>query len=68
MSGRNTSSEIAGRLELLGQSKRVRSAHCHNRLEALVAREVDENAGIVRIVLDNQENGIAGLDMRSRSS
>ena len=50
-----------GRLILLGKIERVGAAHRHQHLEALVAGEVDQDARIVRIVLDDQQDGIAGL-------
>ncbi len=51
-----------GRLVLLRQLERVGAAHGDQDLEALVAREVDQDARIVRIVLDDQQDRIAGLD------
>ena len=53
-----------GRLILLGEVERIVAAHRQQRLEALVARQIDQDAGIVRIVLDNEENGVAGLDVQ----
>ena len=56
-----------GRLILLGEIERIVAAHRQQHLEALVAGEVDQDARIVRIVLDDEQDGIAGLDI-SRSS
>ena len=44
------------RLILLGKLKRVGAAHGHQHFEALVAREIDQNAGIVGIVLHDQQD------------
>ena len=49
------------RLVLLGEVERIGAAHRDQHLEALVAREVDHDARIVRIVLDDQQHGVAGL-------
>ena len=54
-----------GRLELLGELERVGAAHRDQHLEALVAREVHDDAGVVRIVLDDQQDGVAGLRCRA---
>ena len=53
-----------GRLILLGQIERVFAAHRQQHLEALVAGEIDQDARIVRIVLDDQQQRIAGLDIQ----
>ena len=53
-----------GRLELLGQIERIGAAHRHQHLEALVAREIHQHARVVRIVLDDQQDGVAGLDFQ----
>ena len=63
MSGRNTSSETARRLVLAWQGERIGAAHGDQHLEALVAGEIDQDAGVVRIVLDDQQDGVAGLDV-----
>ena len=52
-----------GRLELLGEVERIGAAHRDQHLEALVAGEVHDHARIVRIVLDDQQDG----DRRARS-
>ena len=54
-----------GRLVLLGEIERVGAAHRDQHLEALVARQVDQDARIVRIVLDDQQDRIAGLRSRA---
>ena len=54
-----------GRLILLGEIERVVAAHRQQRLEALVAREIDQDARIVRIVLDDQQDGVARLDLHA---
>ena len=51
-----------GRLVLLGEIERIVAAHRQQRLEAFVARQIDQDAGVVRIVLDDEQNGVAGLD------
>ena len=52
-----------GRLILLGEIERIVAAHGHQHLEALVARQVDQDARVVRIVLDDQQDRVAGLDV-----
>ncbi len=52
-----------GRLELLGEIQRLRAARRDQHLEALVAGEVDQHARIMRIVLDDQENGVARFEI-----
>ena len=54
-----------GRLVLLGELERVGAAHRHQHLEALVAREIDQHARIVRIVLDDQQDRVARLRSRA---
>ena len=51
------------RLELLCQFQRFRAACCDQHLEALVAGEVDQHARIMRIVFDDQKNGVARLEI-----
>ena len=63
MSGRNTSSETAAGWILLGKLQRFRAARGHQHLEALVAGEVDQHPRIVRVVLDDQQDGVAGLEI-----
>ena len=53
-----------GRLELLGEVERVGAAHRHQHLEALVAGEIHDHARIMRIVLDDQQDAVAGLDLQ----
>ena len=57
-----------GRLILLGEIERIGAAHRHQHLEALVAREIDHDARIVRVVLDDQQDRVARLRSSSRSS
>ena len=52
-----------GRLELLGEIQRFRAARRDQHLEALVAGEIDQHARIMRVVLDDQENGVAGFEI-----
>ena len=52
-----------GRLELLGEVERIGAAHRDQHLEALVAGEVHDDARIVRIVLDDQQDAVARLDV-----
>ena len=64
MSGRNTSSETAVGWYCLRQRQAPpRRAMRDQHLEALVARQVDQDARIMRIVLDDQQHGIAGLEI-----
>ena len=51
------------RLVLLGELERIGAAHRDQHLEALVAREVGQDARIVRVVLDDQQDRVAGLDV-----
>ena len=52
-----------GWLVLFGQAERLVAAHRQQCLEALVAGQVDQNTRVVRIVLDNKENAVAGVDI-----
>ena len=62
MSGRNTSSDTADRLIFLRQRQRVGAAHRHQHLEALVVRKIGDDAGIVRIVLDDEQDRVARFE------
>ena len=42
---------------LAGQRQRLGAAHRHQHLEALVVGEIDHHAGVVGIVLDDQQHG-----------
>ena len=53
----------SARLVLLGEFKRIGAAHSHEHLEVLVARKIDQDARIVGIVLDDQQDGIARLNL-----
>ncbi len=50
-----------GRLVLLGEFERLRAARRDQHLEALVAGQIDQHAGVMRIVLDDQEDAVARL-------
>ena len=52
-----------GRLELLGELERLGAARRDQHLEALVAGEIDQHARIMRVVLDDQQDGVAGLEI-----
>ena len=54
-----------GRLILLGEIERIVAAHRQQRLEALVAGQIDQDAGVMRIVLDDEQDGVAGLDVHA---
>ena len=54
-----------GGMELARQRQRLRAAHRHQNLESLVVRQVAQNAGIVRIVFDDQQDRIVGLQVRT---
>src|SRR6185312_9132339 len=52
-----------GRLELLCKLERIDPARGDQHAEAVVAREIHDDAGIMRIVLDDEKNGIARLNL-----
>ena len=52
-----------GRLVLLGELERLGAARGDQHLEALVAGEIDQDARIMRIVLDDQQDGVAGFEI-----
>ncbi len=54
------SAGTGGRVERLGAAA-MRDEH----LEALVAGEVDQDAGVVRVVLDDEQDRVARLDGRA---
>ena len=64
MSGRNTSSDTAVGWYCLARSSASAPAHRDQHLEALLARQIHHDAGIMRIVLDDQQDGLAGLDLQ----
>ena len=68
MSGRNTSSEIAVGRNCARQRQRVVAAHRDQDLEAVVAREVDQDARVVRVVLDDRAASCRRASMSSPSS
>ena len=68
MSGRKMSSVIA-----VGRYCRARASAClpargHDALEALVARQPEQDPRIVRIVVDDEQDEVAVLRRSSRSS
>jgi hypothetical protein len=54
---------MSGRLELFCEFQRLRAAGGDQNLESLVAGEVDQHTGVMRIILDNQQDGIAGFEI-----
>ena len=62
MSGRNTSSVIAVGRYCLRQRDRRLAAVGDDPLEALVAREAEQDARVVRIVVDDQQHAVAVAD------
>ena len=63
MSGRKMSSDTAVGLVFARQVQRVLAARRDQHLEAFVMREIHQDARIVRIVLDDQQHGVAGRDV-----
>ena len=53
-----------GRLVLARERQRLRAALGDQHLEAVVARQARAARGVVRIVLDDQQHAVAGLDRR----
>ncbi len=51
------------RLELLGEIQRLRAARGNQDLEALVAGEIDQHPGIMRVVFNDQKNGVSRLEI-----
>ena len=52
------------RLILLSKLERSVAAHRQQHLEPPVASQVDQDAGVMRVVLDDEQNGIAGLNLQ----
>ena len=52
------------RLILLGQIERVIAADRQQNLEALVARQIEKDPCIMRIVLDDEQDAVARLDFQ----
>ncbi len=50
-------------LELFGKLEGFRTARRDQNLKSLVARQIDQNPRIMRIVLDNQKNCISGIEI-----
>ena len=63
MSGRKTSSVMAVGTILPGQRDRRLAAVGDDALEALVARESQQDARVVRIVVDDQQHVVAFADV-----
>ena len=51
------------RVVLAGQSERFRSAHGHEHLESLVAGQITQDARIVRVIFNDQQDGVVGLQV-----
>lgn len=49
------------RLVFLRERQRIAAAHRHQHLEPVVAGEIDQHTGVMRIVLDDEQHGVAGL-------
>ena len=49
---------------MLGKIERLGAARRDQDLEALVTRQIDQHARIMRVVLDNEENGISGFEVQ----
>ncbi len=68
MSGRNPPPPTSSRTAVgwyAGKLQRVGAAGGDQHLELLVAGKIDQHAGIMRIVLDDQQNGVAGLEVEA---
>ena len=52
-----------GRMEFAGQSQRFRAAHRDQHLESFVVRQIAKNAGVVRIIFDDQQDRIVRLQI-----
>ena len=52
-----------GGMELAGQRQSFRTAHSHQHLESLVVRQITQNTRVVRIVFNDQQDGIVGLQV-----
>ena len=48
---------------VVGERECVGAGRGDEHLEAVVVRQIDEHAGIVRIVLDDQQDHVAGLQV-----
>ena len=51
-------------MEFAGQRQRFRARHGDQHLESLVARQIAQHARVVRIVFDNQQDGVVRLQIR----
>ena len=54
---------MASGMELPGEGKPQRTFGGDDALEALVAGQAQEDARVMRVVLDDQQNGVAFLDL-----
>ncbi len=63
MSGRKISSEMAVGMELPGEGQAQRAFGGDDALEALVARQAQQDARVMRVVLDDQQHRVALLDV-----
>ena len=52
-----------GRMIVVGERDRLGAGRGDEHLEAVVMRKIDEDAGIVRIVLDDQQDHVAGSQL-----
>ena len=60
--GQENVQRYRGRLILLGEFERIDAAHGDQHLEPLVAGEIDQDPGIMGVVLDDQQDRIPRLD------
>ena len=63
MSGRNTSSDTAVGWYSRANVERVRAAHSDEDFEPLVTRQITHDASVVRVVFDDQQDGVVGLQV-----
>ena len=63
MSGRNTSSVIAVGRYCLASDERRLAAVRDDALEALVARQPEQHARVMRIVVDDEQDAVARVDV-----
>jgi len=45
------------------QRERLRTTHSHQNFESLVTRKITQHASIVRVIFDNQQDCIVGLQI-----
>ncbi len=63
MSGRKTSSDTAFGLNSVAKRQRLGATLRDQHLEAVVVRQVHEDARIVRIVLDDKQHGFTRIEI-----